>query len=84
MEDGEDFLGGEEAVGNEADEEGGDHSADGGGSGGEADLGAREVESLTEEGAEGDVPCAPDEVFEKHHEAEAGSYGEGHWEWSFR
>ena len=71
MECGEDALGGEELVGDEADEEGRDHGADGGGACGKADLLTGEVERGGEPGADGDVPGSPDEVLEEHHCAEA-------------
>ena len=70
MQDGEQPFGGEEAVGDHADEEGRDHRRDGRCAEHEADLLALERERAAEVGAERHRPCPPDEVLEEHHRRE--------------
>lgn len=66
VEHAEQPLGGDESVGNHADDEGRDEGADGGGAVSEADLGAGEVQ-LPEIYGHSVIPTAPYEVMEEDH-----------------
>ena len=67
VQDAEEALGRDVAVGDHADEEGRDERADGGRTVGEADLGAGEFQ-LTEVHGHGVIPTAPHEVVEEDHD----------------
>jgi hypothetical protein len=78
MEHREDSFGGEEPVGDEAHEERRDHTGQCCGAEDGAGLHTGEVQCDCQVSADGDVPGAPDDVIEKHHQAEARPIGKGH------
>ena len=67
VEDGHEPFAREEAIGHHSEEEWRDQRGDRGGSVGQANLGAREMQRPGQVGAHGDEPRAPDEVLQEHH-----------------
>ena len=70
MEKGENPLGREEPVGDQADEERRDHRRQRGRAVGSPALLSGELQRLQQVGAHGHVPRPPDEVLEEHHHRE--------------
>ena len=68
-------FGGKEPVGEQADKEGRDHTGKCGRAEHRASFRARELQRGGEVGYYGHVPRAPDDIIQKHHEAEAHSNG---------
>jgi hypothetical protein len=64
---GQDPLGREKPVGDQADEERRHHCRQRGGAVGHPGLRSGELERLQQIGAHGHVPCPPDEILEEHH-----------------
>src|SRR5262245_48241888 len=71
-EDGEHFLRSEVAIGNQADEERGNHGTDGESAVGSADLLSTELEDIGEIGSHAHIPGTPDEVLQEHEEGKPG------------
>ena len=67
--DGENPFGGKESIRDQANEEGSNDGAHGSCSGNQPNLLAAEVEGCRQPRPHRDVPCAPDEVLKKHHDA---------------